>query len=55
MTFFFMPTKTSIISLAIILIYIYLLNIFEDKKIVYFLIMFNFTSYFISYQFLDIE
>ena len=35
MTFFFMPENLNNIT-AIILIYIYLLNIFKDKKIVYF-------------------
>jgi hypothetical protein len=52
--FFFIPTKTAIISLAIILFYILLVKNF-NKKILFTIIFFNILYWLVSYQFLEIR
>ena len=53
--FFFVPSKTSIISMSVILTYIFFINYLVNKKFLYYLILFNFLFYFISINFLDIK
>ena len=55
LTFFFMPTKTSIISLAIILTYVLIINLIDNKKILLTIILLNLCYYFISYQIFDFK
>jgi hypothetical protein len=52
--FFFIPTKTSIISIVIILIYILLIKNF-NKKIISAVIFFNILYWIVSYQLLEIK
>jgi len=54
-TFYFMPTKTSIISLSIILIYFFLFKLTIKKNIIYIILVLNFFSYLVTYQFLEIK
>ena len=53
-TFLFIPTKTSIISLAIILTYLIIFELIK-KKIIIFIIMSNFIFYIISYDIFDFK
>ncbi len=53
-TFLFIPTKTSILSLAIILTYLIIFELIK-KKIIFFLIISNFIFYIISYDIFDFK
>ena len=55
LTFFFMPTKTSIISLSVILSYIFILKIVKKKSILICLILLNLFSYFVTYQIFEFK
>ena len=55
LVFYFMPTKTSIISLVIILIYILLFKIIDKKIYLYLVIIFNLSFYLISYEIFDFK
>ena len=55
LVFYFMPTKTSIISLALILFYVFLFKL-ADRKIYFIqLFFFNFLFYLVSYQLFDFK
>ncbi len=53
--FIYMPTKTSIFSLAIILSYVILFKTIDKKMYIYILIFLNLLYYLISYQVLEIR
>lgn len=53
--FLLMPTKTSILSLAIILIYILLFKIINKRIYIFSLILLNLLTYVISYEILKIK
>lgn len=53
--FMFMPTKTSIISLFVVLLYILVFKFFNKKLYLYVLILLNFIYYFSSYNFFTFE
>lgn len=53
--FMFMPTKTSIISLFVVLLYILVFKFFNKKLYLYVLILLNFIYYFSSYNFFSFE
>lgn len=53
--FMFMPTKTSIISLFVVLIYILVFKLFNKKLYLYVLILLNFIYYFSSYNIFSFE
>ena len=55
LVFYFMPTKTSIISLVIILLYVFLFKLIDNKKYIYSIILFNFLFYVVSYQIFDFK
>jgi hypothetical protein len=55
LVFLFMPIKTSILSLTIIFIYILLFKIVKKRIYIFSLIFFNFISYLISYEVLEIQ
>ena len=55
LVFYFMPTKTSIISLALILFYVFLFKLADKKKYIYPIIFFNFLFYLVSYQLFDFK
>jgi hypothetical protein len=52
--FFFIPTKTTILSLSIIFIYILITNFFK-KKFIIIIIILNIFSWFLSLSFIDIK
>lgn len=53
--FYFIPTKTSIISLVIILFYVFLFKLVDKKKYIYPVIFFNLLFYIVSYQLFDFK
>ena len=55
LVFYFMPTKTSIISLALILFYVFLFKLVDKKKYIYPIIFLNFLFYIVSYQLFDFK
>ncbi len=55
LVFLLMPTKTSILSLSIILIYILLFKIINKRIYIFLLIFLNLLSYVISYEILEIR
>ncbi len=55
LVFYFMPTKTSIISLGIILLYVFLFKLVDKKKYIYPIIFLNFLFYIVSYQLFDFK
>lgn len=52
--FFFIPTKTTILSLSIIFIYILITNSF-DKKFIILIIIFNIFSWFLIISFIEVK
>ena len=52
--FFFIPTKTAIISIFLIFLYIIIISNF-NKKMIFFLIILNFISWFFSYEIININ
>ena len=54
LVFFFIPTKTAIISIFLIFLYIIIINNF-NKKMIFFLITINFISWFFSYEIININ
>ena len=55
LTFLFIPTKTSIISLSIILTYLIIYKILINKKLIYLLIFSNLIFYIFSYQIFEFK
>ena len=55
LVFYFMPTKTSIMSLALILFYVFLFKLVDNKKYIYPIIFLNFLFYIVSYQLFDFK
>ena len=56
LVFYFIPTKTSIISLVIILFYVFLFKLVNKKKnFIYPVIFFNLLFYIVSYQLFDFK
>ena len=53
--FLYMPTKTSIFSLAIIFIYLILFKAIDKKFYIYSIIFLNFLFYLISYQIFEFK
>lgn len=54
-TFFFIPTKTAIISLFVILTYVLIFKFFNKKIYIFFLIFLNFIYFFSSYNIFTFE
>ena len=55
LVFYFMPTKTSIISLALMLFYVFLFKLVDKKIYIYSIIFLNFLFYIVSYQLFDFK
>ena len=55
LVFYFIPTKTSIISLAIIFLYVFLFKLVNNRNYIYLIIFFNFLFYIFSYQLFDFK
>ena len=55
LVFIYMPTKTSIISLLVVFVYIILFKIINKTFLFYLLIIFNLAYYVISYQIFEFE